>query len=272
MTLHANAHHLAMQDEIAAFSLRGAGFQLGEKVLLHPLGLDLPTGRFIALVGHNGSGKSTLLKLLARQQAPTEGEIRFMGQPAKTWSARSLARRLAYMPQNTPPAAGMLVKELVALGRYPWHGALGRFGAQDQAKVDEAIERTGIAPFADRLVDTLSGGERQRAWLAMMIAQDADCFLLDEPTSALDVNHQIEVLSLVRDLVRDKGITVIAVLHDINMAARFCDMIVALHSGQLIARATPEEIMTPDELFRIYNVQMDVIYRPTTGHHAALLR
>jgi iron complex transport system ATP-binding protein len=134
------------------------------------------------------------------------------------------------------------------------------------------MERTGVVSFADRLVDTLSGGERQRVWLAMMVAQDADCLLLDEPTSALDVGHQIEVLSLVRDLVRERGITVICVLHDINMAARFCDRIVALHSGRLIAQATPEEIMTPEALSEIYNVEMDVIYRANTGRHVALVR
>ena len=258
--------------DMPAFSLRDVEFRVGEKTLLHPLTLELPAGEFIALVGHNGSGKSTVLKLLARQQQPTKGQIVFMGQASTGWSARSFARLLAHLPQNTPPAAGMLVKELVALGRYPWHGALGRFRAEDQAKVDEAMERTGVVSFADRLVDTLSGGERQRVWLAMMVAQDADCLLLDEPTSALDVGHQIEVLSLVRDLVRERGITVICVLHDINMAARFCDRIVALHSGRLIAQATPEEIMTPEALSEIYNVEMDVIYRANTGRHVALVR
>src|SRR5690606_35749392 len=136
-------------------------------------------------------------------------------------------------------ASGMLVKELVALGRYPWHGALGRFGTTDRQKVEEAIELTGIAPFADRMVDTLSGGERQRVWLAMLVAQDAECLLLDEPTSALDIAHQIEVLSLVQKLSHEKNLSVFVVLHDVNMAARFCDAVFALHSGRLIAQSTP---------------------------------
>ncbi|MBA4207377.1 MAG: iron-hydroxamate transporter ATP-binding subunit [Polymorphum sp.] len=255
-----------------AFSLENVSFRLGDKVLLQPLDLDLPAGKSIALIGHNGSGKSTLLKLLGRQQEAAGGTIRFQGEALSRWNARAFARKLAYLPQHTPVAPGMLVRELVALGRYPWHGALGRFGAADKAKVEEALARTGMEPFAGRLVDTLSGGERQRAWLAMMVAQDADCLLLDEPISALDIGHQLEVLGLIRDLVRDKGLTAITVLHDINMAARFCDHIVALHSGQKILEGSPADIMTSEALRRIYNVDMDVLPASTSGHPVALVR
>ena len=153
----------------------------------------------------------------------------------------------------------MLVRELVALGRYPWHGALGRFGEGDRAKVEEAMALTDIRGFADRQVDTLSGGERQRVWLAMLVAQDAECLLLDEPISALDVAHQIEVLSLVHRLSAERGLGVVVVLHDVNMAARFCDEILALKQGRLIARGSPEAIMTPGELQRIYGLAMDVL-------------
>lgn len=253
-------------------SIRDASFEISGKVLLHPLRLDLAAGRSIALIGHNGSGKSTLLKLIGRQHAPTTGAIHFEGQPLESWGARAFARRLAYLPQRTPSAPGMLTKELVALGRYPWHGALGRFGATDKAKVDEAIELTGIGAFADRMVDTLSGGERQRVWLAMLVAQDATCLLLDEPISALDIGHQLEVLSLTHDLCRQKGITIITVLHDVNMAARFCDRIIALHSGRLIANGTPQEIMTTDELARIYDVEMDILLQPSNNQRVALAR
>jgi iron complex transport system ATP-binding protein len=253
-------------------SIRDASFEISGKVLLHPLQLDLTAGRSIALIGHNGSGKSTLLKLIGRQHAPTTGAIHFEGQPLESWGARAFARRLAYLPQRTPSAPGMLTKELVALGRYPWHGALGRFGATDKAKVDEAIELTGIGAFADRMVDTLSGGERQRVWLAMLVAQDATCLLLDEPISALDIGHQLEVLSLTHDLCRQKGITIITVLHDVNMAARFCDRIIALHSGRLIANGTPQEIMTTDELARIYDVEMDILLQPSNNQRVALAR
>ena len=144
---------------------------------------------------------------------------------------------MAYLPQQLPAAEGMTVRELVAVGRYPWHGALGRFGANDRQLVEEAISLVGLKPFANRPVDSLSGGERQRARLAMMVAQDSRCLLLDEPTSALDIAHRVEVLALIQRLSRERDLTVIAVLHDINMAARYCDHLVALRGGEMIAGA-----------------------------------
>jgi ferric hydroxamate transport system ATP-binding protein len=263
-TMETARHSLGIAADVL-YDLDAVSFAVPGRQLLHPLTLSLPARRVIGLIGHNGSGKSTLIKLLARQQQPSGGEIRFEGRALDKWGDRQFARKVAYLPQQTPPASGMLVKELVALGRYPWHGALGRFSRIDREKVDEAIELTDIAPFADRLVDTLSGGERQRVWLAMLVAQDAECLLLDEPISALDVAHQMEVLSLVHRLSKAKGIGVLVVLHDVNMAARFCDELVALHSGKLIARGTPLEIMVPEELQRIYGIPMDVIAHPQSG-------
>ncbi|SDP62476.1 iron complex transport system ATP-binding protein [Rhodoferax sp. OV413] len=259
-----------MTSNQSLYSLRDVRFAVPGRELLHGLTLDLPARRAIALIGHNGSGKSTLLKLLARQQPPSGGSISFQGDPLAQWSDRAFARKVAYLPQTTPEASGMLVRELVALGRYPWHGALGRFGPTDRRKVAEAIELTDIGHYADRLVDTLSGGERQRVWLAMMVAQDAQCLLLDEPISALDIAHQVEVLSLVHRLAREKGVAVVVVLHDVNMAARFCDEIIALHSGRLIARGTPAAIMQPGELQHIYGIQMEVLTQHATGKPVAL--
>lgn len=244
------------------FDVSDLVFAVKDRQLLKSLSLSLSASKITALIGHNGSGKSTLLKILGRQQPATSGTIRFEGRPLTDWGDREFARRLAYLPQQTPAASGMLVRELVALGRYPWHGALGRFGRLDREKVDEAIELTEITSLADRLVDTLSGGERQRAWLAMLLAQDADCLLLDEPTSALDIAHQLDVLSLIRRLSRDRGLSVVVVLHDVNMAARFCDEILALHSGRLIERGSSNDIMNTEALQRIYGVAMDVISRP----------
>ncbi len=260
----------ASQTAGELFELDGVSFSVPGRVLLEPLTLSLPTRQVIGLIGHNGSGKSTLLKLLARQQAPTAGTIRFEGTALDAWSSRGFARKVAYLPQQTPASSGMLVKELVALGRYPWHGALGRFNAKDREKVAEAMALTGVDAFADRLVDTLSGGERQRVWIAMLIAQDAECLLLDEPTSALDIAHQIEVLSLVHKLSAKKGLGVIVVLHDVNMASRFCDEIIALHSGRLIVRGAAEEVMTSLQLARIYGVEMSVIAHPQTKRPVAL--
>lgn len=250
----------------ALFELQDVSFSVAGRVLLQPLTMSVPAARLTALIGHNGSGKSTLLKILARQQPASGGMVRFAGKPLHEWGGREFARRLAYLPQHTASASGMLVKELVALGRYPWHGALGRFGARDRKKVEEAIELTGVSAFSDRLVDTLSGGERQRVWLAMLVAQDAECLLLDEPTSALDIAHQIEVLSLVRRLSHEKNLSVFIVLHDVNMAARFCDEVFALHGGRLIAQSTPAGIMMPERLQEIYGIPMDVMRHGSTGH------
>ena len=253
------------------FALEGVGFSIADRVLLEPLSLDLDAGKVIGILGHNGSGKSTLVKLLARQQRLSRGTLRFAGRPIESWDSRAFARKIAYLPQQTPPAAGMLVRELVALGRYPWHGALGRFGQRDRDKVREAMALTDIEPFADRLVDTLSGGERQRAWLAMLVAQDAECLLLDEPFAALDLAHQLEVLTLVRRLSHERGLGIVVVLHDVNMAARFCDEIVALHSGRLVARGTPEQIVQPDVLRAIYGVEVGVMPHPDNGRPLAFV-
>jgi iron complex transport system ATP-binding protein len=254
------------------FSLEGVTFAVAARVLLQPLTLSLPARRVVGLIGHNGSGKSTLVKLLARQQPASAGAIRFEGRSLPEWSDRAFARKVAYLPQQPPAAVGMLVKELVALGRYPWHGALGRFSQMDRAKVVEAMALTGVEPFADRLVETLSGGERQRAWLAMLLAQDAECLLLDEPISALDVAHQVELLSLVHRLAKDRGLGVVLVLHDVNMAARYCDEIIALHTGRLIARGTPGAIMTPTALEAVYGIPMGVIPHPETRHPISFVR
>jgi iron complex transport system ATP-binding protein len=259
-------------DSPPLFALDKVSFSVPGRVLLEPLSLTLPARRIIGLIGHNGSGKSTLVKILARQQPASSGNVSFEGKPLSQWGDREFARKLAYLPQQTPPASGMLVKELVALGRYPWHGALGRFGKVDREKVDEAIELTDIAPFADRLVDTLSGGERQRAWLAMLVAQDTECLLLDEPISALDIAHQIEVLSLVQTLSHARGLGVVVVLHDVNMAARFCDELLALHRGKLISRGSPAEIVTTDQLEAIYGLAMDVMTHPSSGEPVAIAR
>ncbi|MEP9380643.1 ATP-binding cassette domain-containing protein [Aquabacter sp. CN5-332] len=254
-----------MKTDAPLFALEGVTYAIPGRVLLEPITLELPARRVVGLIGHNGSGKSTLLKLLARQQPVSSGTIRFEGKPLSEWGHRPFARKVAYLPQQTPPASGMLVKELVALGRYPWHGALGRFGEVDREKVAEAMALTDIEPLAERLVDTLSGGERQRAWIAMLVAQDSECLLLDEPISALDVAHQMEVLSLVHRLAAERGLGVVVVLHDVNMAARFCDEIVALRGGRLLTRGTPDEIMAPDELQAIYNIPMGIIPHPVSG-------
>lgn len=247
------------------FEIRDLTIDLGNgrtpRRVIDGLHLDIPAGRTVALIGHNGSGKSTLLKALARQIDASSGEIRTMGRPQQSWSQRDHARALAYLPQYTPAADGMTVRQLVALGRYPWHGALGRPSAADRAAVDAAIVECGLSEHEERLVDTLSGGERQRAWLAMMLAQGAGALLLDEPISALDIAHQIEVMSLVHRL-SETGRSVVVVLHDVNLAARFADHIIALKDGKIVLNGPPDELMQPDALSRVYGLAMDVVTRP----------
>jgi iron-chelate-transporting ATPase len=247
------------------FSTSSLTFSAADRVLLDTINIGFAAGRMSALIGHNGSGKSTLLKLLARQIRPASGEILFDGRPVDALGARDFARQVAYLPQDLTTAAGLTVSELVASGRYPWHGALGRFSARDREKVEEAIELTHLADLRDRMIETLSGGERQRAWIAMLVAQDSSCLLLDEPTSALDLAHQIEILTLIRTLSLQKGLSVVIVLHDINMAARFCDHIYALKAGRLVAEGPAQALMTAEMLGTIYGIAMDVMPHPVLG-------
>lgn len=245
-----------------SFELAEVAFSVGDQRLLAGIDLTFEHGRVYGLIGHNGSGKSTLMKLLARQQSATRGQLYYRDRALERWDQREFAREVAYLAQQLPDATGLSVHELAALGRYPWHGALGRFTERDRARVDEALRLTDVEPFRDRLVATLSGGERQRAWLAMLVAQDSRCMLLDEPLAALDVAHQVEVMELVRCLCRERELTVVIVLHDINIAARYCDELIALQGGNLIARGVPGEVVRPDKLEQIYGVAMGVMPHP----------
>jgi|SRR5476649_1490736 len=249
----------------ATFTLDEVSFAVPGRVLLQPLTFSFPHGKVCGLIGHNGSGKSTLLKILGRHHEASGGVARLNAKPVGQWDSKAFARQVAYLPQQLPAAEGMTVRELVALGRYPWHGALGRFGSADRQQVEDAIEAVGLASLAQRLVDSLSGGERQRAWLAMTLAQDSRCLLLDEPTSALDIAHQVEVLALIKRLSHQRGLTVIAVLHDINMAARYCDSLAALRNGAMIAHGAPAELMRGEVLERIYGIPMGILPHPSGG-------
>ncbi len=240
--------------------------------LLNSVSLSIKHGHVTGIIGQNGSGKSTLMKILARQQTFGTGRILFRGQDLQNWKPRDLARRLAYLPQQTVGASEMLVKELVALGRYPWHGPFGRFTKGDQQIVSSAIDTTGLRPLADRLTASLSGGEQQRAWLAMLLAQQPECLLLDEPTSALDIKYQSELLSLIRRMSRDVGMGTVVILHDVNMAARFCDEIIAMRSGQVVDQGSSEHVITTSILRELYQVEMDVHIQSATKRPFAVLR
>ncbi|MFT4067709.1 ATP-binding cassette domain-containing protein [Paraburkholderia sp.] len=249
----------------AAYDLEQVSFAVAGRELLRAIDLRFNAGLVTGLVGHNGSGKTSLIKLLARIHRPTSGSITFGERPLADWPHRTFAQQVAHLPQYTPATDGLLVRELVALGRYPWHGALGRFSAEDRDRVNDAMHVTDVMRYADRAVDSLSGGERQRVWVAMLIAQGSRCLLLDEPTSALDVGHQLEILGLIRKLADERGVTAIVVLHDINMAARFCNELVALRGGQVLMKSSPDAVMRPDCLRSIYGVPMGVFRKPDSG-------
>ncbi len=247
------------------YQLTNASFEIDGKTILSPTSLNFEPKKVTTLLGHNGCGKSTLIKLLSRQNSPTQGQVSFNQKPLSSFSHLEFAHQVAYLPQHPPITDGVTVRELVCFGRYPWKGAFGRYSKDDYAIVDEAIEKVGLSEFSQRFVATLSGGERQRAWVAMLLAQQSQCILLDEPTSALDVAHQHELLALIRELNQSLGLTVIMVLHDVNMAAKFSDHLIALHSGQVIASGTPQEMMTPETLNKIYGMELALFSHPITG-------
>lgn len=238
---------------------------IGGRAILNKLTCRFPGTGLTGLVGRNGSGKSTLMRILARQLRPTGGEVRFGGTSMSDLSSQAFAQQVAYMPQNIPPAPGMTVRELVSLGRYPWHGALGRFGPNDTAAVDRALQTTGTTEFADRILDSLSGGERQLCWLAMLIAQDARMLLLDEPTSALDLGHQHAMLRLLSEITQKRNVGAVIILHDVNLAAQYCNQIVALKNGQRAAAGSPGDIMDPDILRDVFDIPMLVASHPGTN-------
>ncbi|KJD19680.1 MAG: ATP-binding cassette domain-containing protein [Pseudomonadota bacterium] len=252
------------------FDVQGATFAINGKPLLQPIHHTFEEGKVYGLIGHNGSGKSTLIKLLAQQQPVSEGDIRFDQRPLQEWGNREFARQVAYLPQHLPSAENLTGRELVAFGRYPWHGLLGRHNQTDKEAIERAIALTHTEAFADRLVDTLSGGERQRVWLAMLIAQGSRFLLLDEPLAALDIAHQMEVLALIRKLCDELNLGVIIVLHDINMASRYCDELMALHSGRLLAHGKPDALMQNATLEAIYGLPMQVMQHPNGGHRIAV--
>ncbi|ENM5728797.1 ATP-binding cassette domain-containing protein [Vibrio mimicus] len=247
------------------FRLVDASFSIDEKPILSTTNLTFESGKVTTLLGHNGCGKSTLIKLLSRQNKPTSGHVFYGDQPVHDLNNIEFAHQVAYLPQHPPLTAGVTVRELVCFGRYPWKGALGRYDARDFAIVDEAITKVGLSEFSDRFVATLSGGERQRAWVAMLLAQQSKTLLLDEPTSALDVAHQHELLALIRELNQSLALTVIMVLHDVNMAAKFSDHLIALHSGRVIAHGTPDQLMNRDTLMQIYGMELALFPHPRTG-------
>ncbi|HDK0934925.1 TPA: Fe(3+) dicitrate ABC transporter ATP-binding protein FecE, partial [Escherichia coli] len=229
----------------------------GAQTVLDGLSLALPAGKITALLGPNGCGKSTLLNCFSRLLTPDSGEILLDEKPIAGFSARQLARRLALLPQHHLSPEGITVRELVSYGRSPWLSLWGRLSAEDNERVNVAMSQTRTRNLADRRLTQLSGGQRQRAFLAMVLAQDTPLILLDEPTTYLDINHQVELMRLMVELKR-QGKTVVTVLHDLNQASRYCDHLVVLASGRVMAQGAPEAVMKPELLKTVFSVEAEI--------------
>lgn len=229
------------------------------------LDLEIAPGRLTMIIGANASGKSTLLGTLSRLHEPLAGRVELDDADVRGISRRRFAQTVGLLPQHPTAPDGVSVAELVGRGRHPHRGLLQRWSAHDTAHVDEAMAWTGITDLAARPVGDLSGGQRQRAWIAMALAQDPRILLLDEPTTFLDLSHQLEVLDLLRELNRSRGTTVVAVLHDLNLAARYADDLVVMCAGAIVAHGAPREVLTAEVVRQAFGLDALVIPDPLTA-------
>lgn len=237
----------------------------GARQILTDLDLSVPPNAITAIVGANACGKSTLLRCLARLLKPASGQVILDGRSVRDIPTRALARQLGLLPQSPIAPDGITVADLVSHGRHPHQGVLSRWTEADDRAVANALDATRTAELADADVDELSGGQRQRVWIAMALAQDTDILLLDEPTTFLDIAHQIDVLDLLVDLNRRRGTTIAMVLHDLNLAARYADHLVAIRAGRVHAAGAPAEVLTEDMVEQVFGVACRVMVDPTSG-------
>ncbi|MGI6856707.1 ABC transporter ATP-binding protein [Mesorhizobium sp. 1B3] len=237
----------------------------GDTVILDGLDLAVPPGRITAIVGANASGKSTLLRTMSRLIWPRHGHVLLDGKSIHRTPPRELARRLGLLPQSPIAPEGITVADLVGRGRHPHHGMFSRWTRKDDEAVAAALAATKTAELADRLVEELSGGQRQRVWIAMALAQETEILLLDEPTTFLDISHQVEVLDLLTDLNHTRGTTIVMVLHDLNLAARYADFLVAMAGGRLHVAGKPEDVLTEENVRQVFGLESRVITDPTSS-------
>ena len=246
-------------------SSQAASFGYDGRVVVDELDLDIPDGKLTVLVGPNACGKSTLLRGMARLLRPTAGAVLLDGHAIHDQPTRMVAQRLGLLPQAPTAPEGITVHDLIARGRQPHQHWWSTWSSADERAVAEAIARTDVAHLLEVDVGSLSGGQRQRVWIAMALAQQTELLLLDEPTTYLDIAHQVEVLDLLSRLVADGPRTVVAVLHDLNHAARYADHIVAMCEGRIVAQGPPEQVITSAMVADVFGLKSMVVPCPATG-------
>ena len=237
-----------------AISVKNLSVAYEENIIIDNMNLTIPKGKISIIIGANGCGKSTLLKSIARVIKAKSGEIYINEKNIKSQKEKYIATQVAFLPQGPVCPSGITVKELVAFGRFPHQKIIGGLNTHDKEIIDWAIEETGLKEFAHREVENLSGGQRQRAWIAMTLAQETEIIMLDEPTTYLDMSYQLEVLQVLEKLNKEKNITIVMVLHELNNACRFASNIIGLKKGKIICEGTPMEAITKENLREIYGI------------------
>ncbi|MET7397172.1 ABC transporter ATP-binding protein [Dactylosporangium sp. NPDC005572] len=251
---------------IDAARLRVAGASIGydKRIISEHLSVSIPDASFTVIVGPNACGKSTLLRGLARLLKPTAGQVILDGADIRSYKTKEVARRVGLLPQTAAAPDGITVADLVARGRYPYQGFIRQWTEDDERAVLRAMEAAAVTDLSGRLVDELSGGQRQRVWVAMALAQHTDILLLDEPTTFLDITHQIELMELFTDL-NHVGHTLVAVLHDLNHAARFGTHLIAMKNGTVVAEGAPADIVTAELVEEVFGLGCLVVPDPVVG-------
>ncbi|MEU7135523.1 ABC transporter ATP-binding protein [Streptomyces sp. NPDC046261] len=258
---------MSTTDVLAASRLTARDLTLSyeDRTVVDGLDLAVPDGEVTVVVGPNACGKSTLLRALGRLLKPARGTVLLDGEELAHMPTRRIARSLGLLPQTPVAPEAITVADLVARGRQPHQRWWQQWSEADERAVADAMARTDVSALADRPVDELSGGQRQRVWIAMALAQETDLLLLDEPTTYLDISHQVEVLDLIRQLNHERGRTVVAVLHDLNQAARYADHLVAMKAGRIVAQGRPAEVVTADLVREVFGLESVVVPDPVTG-------